>query len=177
MHTSWQKTRTRKKAVWSTVLHTAILSLLLLPSSNVSTAKPPEFVTIAEGHTSASQDRGIEAGYRMFSAPDMKELCSGASQPAKLVIQNEPLALRVDEWFALDQLVILAADADGQPLPPAPITLEVEEPEPPVLDLRSDRIAEARVLPVRTGSFRLRVRTLCSDPAVEALIHASVSGQ
>lgn len=113
----------------------------------------------------------------MFSAPDMKGLCSGAPQPAKLVIQNEPLALRVSEWFALDRLVILALDADGQPLPPAPISLEVEEPETPVLDLRSDMIAEARVLPVRAGSFRFRARTLCSNPAVEAFIHSSVSSQ
>ncbi len=157
------------------VLYTVILSYLLPPSADVSTAKQPEFVTIAEAYTSASKDQEIKVGYRMFSAPEMEDICSGAARPAKLVIQNESLILRVGDWFALDRLVIVAVDADGQPLSPAPIALDVEAMEPPVLNLRSDMIAEVRVMPVRAGSFRFRARTLCASPAVETLIQAAVS--
>lgn len=178
MQAGWQKMRMSKKAVRTMVLCAMTLGLLLPPLAKVSTAKQPEFVTIAEAYTSASPSQGIEVGSRIFSAPDLEEICSGVARPAKLVIQNgqnELLVLRVGDWFALDRLVIVAVDADGRALPPLPITLEAEEPEPPALDLRSDMIAEARVLPVRAGSFRLRARTLCSNPAVAAIVQATAS--
>jgi hypothetical protein len=132
------------------------------------------FGTIAEAFTSKTQQRGIEVAYRMFSAPDLGEICAKSPRPVKLVAQQVPITLHVGEWFSLDRLIIVAVDASSRQLQPVPIMLEVEDKEPPLLNLRSDMIAEARVLPLRAGSFRFRARTICSDPSVEVLIEATV---
>jgi len=167
--------RMSKRTFWTVAICALAPSLLFLVLTNVHPAEPSSFVTIAEAFTSETQQHGIEVGYRIFSAPDMGEICAKAERPARLVAQKVPITLRVREWFLLDRLIILAEDAEGQQLPPVPITLEVEDKEPPLLNLRSDMIAEARVLPVRAGSFRFRARTICSDPAVEVLIEATVN--
>jgi len=153
----------------------AVLSLLLLSVARALIAESSVFGTIAEAFTSETQHRGIEVAYRMFSAPDLGRICAKSERPSKLVPQKVPITLRVGEWFPLGRVVIVAADASGRQLQPVPIMLEVEEKEPPLLNLRSDMIAEARVLPVRAGSFRFRARTICSDPSVAVLLEATVS--
>jgi len=163
---------TKKKS--RTVIVCAVLYLLLLSVARALIGESSVFVTIAEGFSSETQQRGIEVAYGMFSAPDLGRICSKSERPSRLVAKKVPIALRVGEWFPLDHVVIVAMDETGKQLQPVPIMFEVEEREPPLLNLRSDMIAEARVLPVRAGSFRFLARTICSDPSVAILLEATV---
>ena len=163
-----------EKVSWSAIVCAVISSLLLLSLAGVPTVESSAFGTIAEALTSETQQQGIKVGYRMFSLPTFEETCAKSKQPAKLIARKAPVTLYVGEWFSLDRLVILAMDASGQQLDPVPISLEVEGKGPPLLNLQSDMIAEARVLPIRAGRFRFRARAICHDISAEVLIQAIV---
>jgi len=110
----------------------------------------------------------------MFSAPDFPRVCKDAHRVARLDAPTASVALQVNEWFPLDRLVIIALDKSGQPVGSVPIAIEVEEKAPPLLDLGSDRIADARVLPIRAGKFRFRARMICSGTSAQVFINATV---
>jgi hypothetical protein len=134
------------------------------------------FARIGEGFTSENASSGIEVAWRMFSAPDIPTICAKSERPVKLVTRKEPVALYIGEWFPLDRLIVLALDAADRPLPPVPIIIEVEMLDPPLLNLQSDMLAEAKVLPRRAGLFRFRARTLCIEAAGKFVeIRAQVS--
>ena len=152
------------------------LFLFLLSGSQYPHAGP-QFVHLAEGFTSPDTDTGIRAAQRNFSVPDMPEICLPLRTPNRLVVVNtEPLQLVRGQWFGYERIVVLAVDASGAVLAPVPVSLEVEDVDPPVLNLRSDMTAdpEGRVLPIRSGSFHIRFTTLCNNPSIGTVIKAVV---
>lgn len=152
------------------------LMLTLLGSGPVP-AEEARFAHLAEGYTAADARSGIVAGQRMFSVPTFGAICAPLEAPARLaVITPEPVRLVRGEWFTYDRLVVQAVDASGRLLPPVPITVEVEDVEPAVLNLRSDFTADpnGQVLPVRAGSFRFRFSTLCPGETAAAILRAEV---
>jgi len=129
--------------------------------------------TVAEAWTAANERATIDAGYRLFSAPDMAEMCARAPSPARLV-EKDRVTLYVGEWFGFSSLRIVAVDAAGRPLPPVPVMLEVEEVDPPLFRLSNDMIGYGGVTPARTGRFRFHARTICPETSADVVFPAVV---
>jgi hypothetical protein len=132
-----------------------------------------DFGHVAQGLTSSRPTETIEAGYRMFSLPDFKSVCENAhsAQVTKLRPSTSRIRLRVGKPFTPSALKIVALDASGSVLPKVPIAIEVEL-WTKVLDGKSEHISDGTVTPVRPGTFRFRIRTICEGPAVEIFIDA-----
>lgn len=137
----------------------------------------PAFVRLAEGLTSKHEEVGIVVAPRMFSLPTFAELCSPLRPPGRLVVVTpEPLRLPTGQWFRYDRMVVLAVDSSGKVLPPVPIVIEVEETTPELLNLQSDMTADpdGKLLPVRAGNLRFRLRTICDGHVAATTVSAEV---
>ena len=137
----------------------------------------PGFVTVAEGFTSPSRSGGIDVAYRQFSLPTFAKTCKESGRPFTLTTPNCAVTLRVGEWFPLCRLIIVGADRTGHVLRPLPISLEVEATNSPLLNLQSDMISDGRLLPIRTGKFRFRARTICEGTSADIFIQAVIRPQ
>ena len=137
----------------------------------------PGFVTIAEGFTSPNRSSGIDVAYRMFSLSTFAKTCKESGRPFTLTTQNSAVTLRAGEWFPLCRLIIVGADRTGHVLRPLPIYLEVEATNSPLLNLQSDMISDGRLLPIRTGKFRFRARTICEGTSTDIFIQAVIRPQ
>jgi hypothetical protein len=134
----------------------------------------PDFGTVGEGFTSPNRVEKIRTEYRVFSLPNFNKTCQESKPPFRLASQNRLVTLRVGEWFPLIRLIVVGEDRRGNVLRPLPIMIEVERKEPPLLNLRTDMISDGRLLPIRTGRFRFRARTICEGTAADVLIQAVV---
>jgi hypothetical protein len=112
-----------------------------------------DFVTIAEGFTSPTRSGGIDIAHRKFSTPTFAKTCGESEQPSRLISPTGLVLLQVGEWFPLRRLIIVGVDRRGRVLRPLPFSLEVEDKKPPLLNLQSDMISDARVLPIRMGAL------------------------
>jgi hypothetical protein len=135
-----------------------------------------DFGHLAEGLTAPRRGEPIQAGYRMFSAPDVADRCrqANATRTSRLEATVPRVELRVGAPFPLQQLSLVAINGDGLVLPVVPIAIESEIGSR-ILDTRADRIAEGAVTPLRAGTVLLRVRTVCEGPGAELFIVATVS--
>ncbi|MGE5487333.1 MAG: hypothetical protein ACM3ZB_05890 [bacterium] len=138
------------------------------------TGARPDFPHVADGFTSPDRSTGITAAYRIFSVPTFGKTCEEAGHPARLMAPKQPVVLHVGKWFDLSRLVVIGVDRKGDVVRPAPIHVEVEKRDPPLLNLRSDMISQGRLLPIRPGKFRFRARTICSGSSAEAFIEAVI---
>src|ERR1700704_5679004 len=69
------------------------------------------FSHLAEGRTSVARRLTIEAGYRMFSAPDFAAVCAAARATEVKQLHIRPLArLRVGRVFDPKMLTVVARD-------------------------------------------------------------------
>lgn len=133
---------------------------------------PPDdnFGTIAEGHTAKTVGGPIEAGYRMFSVPDFDMVCQRARADAVATLRSSaPVRLRVGQIFEPHRLRIDARDVAGRLVPRVPISIELEYSE--VVDVP---VADSTVRPLRPGTVRFRVRTICDAPGDAIVITADV---
>lgn len=124
----------------------------------------PFYVRVAEGLTSPTLTQGIDVAPRMLSSPQLVNACQVPRLVRRLETPTTSLELRVGERFPLNTLAIVAVNAaDEAVLPAVPIAIEALETTPPVLQLQSDDpdLDQARIYPLNTGRFTLRVRTLC----------------
>jgi hypothetical protein len=138
----------------------------------------PGFVTVAEGFTSPNRSSGIDVAYRLFSLPTFAKTCRESDRPFTLTTPNSAaVTLRVGEGFSLRRLIMVGVDRTGRLLRPLPISLEVEATNPPLLNLQSDMISDGRLLPIRTGKFRFRARTICEGTSADIFIQAVVMSQ
>jgi hypothetical protein len=130
----------------------------------------PHYVPVADALTSPTLREGIRVAPQRFSLTEMVRNCPD-SRRVDHFRTVRPLQLQVGERFPLALLVVLAVDEDDRPLPDIPISLEVDEREPPVLLLRSGDpdISQGLLQALGPGSFRIRIRTLCSPPADTAI--------
>lgn len=158
-----------------------VVVLAAIPAALLAQGREPparaDFGHLAEGFTSARAGGTIEAGYRMFTAPDFKEACerARANEVRQLRATSSRLRLQVGTPFRLSSLKIDALDMAGALLPKVPITIESEIPSD-VLDARSDRLAAfGSVTPVMAGAVHLRIRKICDAPGVETFITAQVT--
>jgi hypothetical protein len=151
-----------------------ILGVLLL--AGCALKRDRHFVRIAEGLTSPTISEGIRVAPRMFSAPTLVDVCKSATSVDRLKVSPETLELSRGNRYSLSSLTVIAVNGADITVPGLPIVLEVEDREPPVLQLRSDDpdLNEGRVLAIGTGSFRMRVRTICGEPFVETVIEGRV---
>ena len=144
-------------------------------------AQTPGYGGLGEAWTSVPGSEGIRAGWRIFTAPQLEEICPNMGVPAKLSVPDTTLRLVVGEWFSLNRLTIHALDSDGRAISPVPIALLTENAAATILLLNSDTLSGGRVLPIRAGDFHLRVQTICGDMpgdmSVETFIPATVIEQ
>jgi hypothetical protein len=112
----------------------------------------------------------------MFSAPMLVDACKSATAVNRLKASPETLEISRGNRYSLSSLTVIAVNGADIAVPGLPIVLEVEDRVPPVLQLRSDDpdLNEGRVLAVGTGSFRMRVRTMCGEPFAETVIEGRV---
>ena|ERR1700680_315879 len=155
-------------------LLTAVLFCALTVPAFAQADVLPDFGTVGEGFTSPSRSAGIDAAYRMFSLSTFATTCKESKRPSRLASPNEAVTLRVGEWFPLHRLIIVGVDRTSPVLRPLPIMLEVEATNPPLLNQRTDMISDGRLLPIRTGRFRFRARTICEGTSAEIFIQAVV---
>ena len=134
------------------------------------------FVQIAEGLTSPTITEGIRVAPRMFSAPALVAACKEIKVVERLEVAPETLELTLGTRYSLNTLTVVAVNAADIAIPATPIVLEVEDTEPPVLQVRSDDpdLDAGRIRAVGAGEFRMRVRTICGTPYVETLIKGRV---
>ena len=156
-------------------LSVCIVTLLAFPA--LTCAGPASYWSgVAEGLTSTHGE--TEISYRLFSAPDFTTLCSNISEPPKrLVALESSIVMHVGEWFPLRRLQIIALGESGNSLDSIPFAVTAEAMDPPLLDGSSEWSNSGNLLPVRPGSFRFRIRTLCSPPTVDLLIDAIIKSE
>jgi hypothetical protein len=135
----------------------------------------PSFAHIGEGFTAADASGRIEIGYRMFTSPDMPAVCAAAPSPARLIARKDSIKITVGTLFSFREVNVLAVDATGRPLPPVPITVEIEDVPPGSVAVvngetykqtgRTDALGQCcEVLALRPGTLRARIRTACAEP-------------
>jgi hypothetical protein len=133
-----------------------------------------DFATVGEGFTSSTRNVGIDVAYRMFSTPIFPKVCGESERPFRLAAPSGTVALHVGEWFSVRRLIVVGEDRRGNVLHPLPLSVEVETKDPPLLNLSADMISDGRLMPLRTGAFRFRVRTICDGTSSEVYIEAVV---
>jgi hypothetical protein len=129
--------------------------------------------TVAQAWTAPNGESTIDSGYRMFTTPDMGDICARAPSPARLVAKGRVM-LRVGQWFNFSSLRITAVDAAGRTLQPVPVDLDVEEVYPPLFSLSNDVIGYGGVTPTRAGRFKFRARTIYLGTSAEVFVPAVV---
>ena len=92
-------------------------------------------------------------------------------------LQESSIVMHVGEWFPLRRLQIIALGESGSSLDSIPFTVQAEAMDPPLLHGSSEWSNSGNLLPVRPGSFRFRIRTLCSPPTVDLLIDAIIKSE
>ena len=146
----------------------ALISLTLITGC----ASRRTYVRIAEGLSAPSLAEGIRVAPRMFAASQLVEACKYPRSVARLKTPSRLLTLQVGERFALSTLNVVAVNFADVAMEAVPISIEATDFSPPVLQLRSDdpELNQGRLYSLNTGTFRIRIRTICSGPGVETTI-------
>ena len=158
------------------MLRSLLCVLLAALATGCAARRDRRYVQIAEGLSSPTITDGIRVAPRMFSAPSLVDACKNATAVRRLDVAPDALELLRGNRFSLDSLTVVAVDDADIAVPGLPIVLEVEDTEPPVLQLRSDDpdLNAGRLLAIGTGEFRLRVRTICGPPYAEIVVKGRV---
>lgn len=143
------------------------LGACLLVSLSISPVLAGQWVPVAEAWTAPDERSTITAAQRMFSAPDLTDICPRTPVPKRLVA---PTRVTVERGRAFDVsgLRVRATDEAGQTAAPVPIVIEAADADREWFD-RGTETPGASLVIRRTGRFRLRARTIC-PPAREAVI-------
>lgn len=143
----------------------------------LSTAPRSYFVHVAEALTSPTMTEPMRVAPRMFSAYQVSEACGTPRRIQRLEAPTRSVSLRVGDRLTLSTLRVVAVNDGNVAVPDVPIVLEAEELNPPVLELRSDdvELEQGRLKTVGSGTFHIRVRTLCSATNAELTITGIVT--
>lgn len=130
----------------------------------LSTATRPYYIRVAEAMTSATMGEPMRVAPRMFSAYQNEEACRLPRRIERLEAPTRTIALQLGDRLTLSTLRIVAVSDGNVAVPNVPIIIEAEELSPSVIELRTGDLdlAEGRVRTVGSGTFHLRIRTLCS---------------
>jgi hypothetical protein len=153
-------------------------TLLVLGGVVVSAAcSTAYYVRVAEGLTSPSFTETMQVAPRLFGASDLTTACQSPHRIARLEAPTRTLELRVGERLALNTLRVVAVGDAGVALTEVPVGIEVEELNPPLVQLRSDDpdLNAGRLLSVGSGTVHIRVRALCTSTPAELKITARVA--
>ncbi len=134
-----------------------------------------EFMAIGEGYTSEDFSKGINVGWRAFSAPDVRKLCASSPAPSQLLAREDHIEVTVGEPFSLGDLNIVAIDSEGRILKPIPIRVDIDANRDAVDDW--DYQTEGKGLrALRPGTFRLLIRPFCNGKAdsPKLIIHYTI---
>lgn len=158
------------------MLRASVCVVLITLAAGCAAKRERYFVQIAEGLTSPTMTEGIRVAPRMFSAPSLVDACRSATVVERLEVAPQTLELSRGTRYSLNSLTVVAVNAGDIAVPGLPIVLEVEDADPPVLQIRSDDpdLNEGRVLAMGTGEFRMRVRTMCGTQYAETVIKGLV---
>ena len=135
------------------------------------------YVRVAEGLTSPSLTEAMQVAPRMFGAPDLTRVCQSPRRIARLEAPARTVELRVGERLTLNTLRVVAVGDAGTVLTEVPVGIEVEELNPPLVQLRSDDpdLNAGRLLSVGPGIVRMRVRALCTSTPAELNLTARIA--
>ena len=119
------------------------------------------FVLVAEGFSSIERGSGIEAAYRMFTAPDMPGLCA-VENPAQLLFSSVPSPV-AGERMMYSGFEVIALSRAQRVIPRVPFLLSVEQVQPAVLDLTTTAAVSefAGLRAIRSGSFLIKAEAAC----------------
>jgi hypothetical protein len=127
-------------------------------------SQAPYFGWIGEGYTAARESQGLQVSWRQFSAPDFESICASSPAPDQLTARDTHVELKIGETFSFRDLRVMALDSMGMPLDPVPIGLNMEAKTPAIVDFQQYRQSTGPLVAIGTGEFRVRIRTLCSEP-------------
>ena len=158
------------------MLRLLICAMIVGSAAGCAAKRERYFVQIAEGLTSPTITEGIRVAPRMFSAPALVDACKEIKIVERLEVAPQTLELAVGTRYSLNTLTVVAVNGADIAVPGLPIVLEVEDTEPPVLQVRSDDpdLNAGRILAVAAGEFRMRVRTMCGTPYAETVVKCRV---
>lgn len=148
----------------SLILSIAVMSMVTVGAAPGGTFEAPgQGGGIGEGYTATGDSKGIDAGFRAFTTPDILGICEKSAKPARLVAPRVPPVLHVYESFPFDRLKVIAVDASGKSLPPVPIEISIDNAS--LFVMTSDVRASAGnwVVPIHPGDFHFRVYTACPN--------------
>ena len=131
----------------------------------LSTATRPYYVRVAEALTSATMGEPMRVAPRMFSAYQTQEACRLPHRVERLEAPTRTIALQLGDRLTLSTLRIVAVSDGNLAVPNVPIIIEAEELSPSVVELRTgdSDLAGGHIRTVGSGTFHLRIRTLCSS--------------
>jgi hypothetical protein len=161
---------------------TAAAAVAVLMSGDAIATQPPrgaganwDYGTIAEGYTSAFLGGPVDGAHRMFSAPDFGDICAAARADTVKSLRAVPrVDARVGEPIPYAQLEVDALDLHGVLVRRVPIAIE-SDMRSEVLDTRQDHIGDDYVRPKKSGTIRLRIRTICKAPGREVFVTVHVT--
>ncbi len=153
------------------------VSLLVLATALSVSCARNYYVTVAEGLTSPSMTEAMRVAPRMFSAPDLAGACQSPRRVARLEAPARSVDLSVGDQLALSTLRVVAVGEAGRALSDVPVVIEAEDLDPALVQLRSDDpdLNQGRLRTVDSGTFRMRVRTLCTTTPAELIITGRVN--
>jgi hypothetical protein len=130
------------------------------------------YVRIAEGLTAPTPTEAIRVAPRMFTPSELAQACQDPRPVARLQSPMKSLDLQVGERFALSELNVVAVNFADVAMGGVPIVIEASEGSPPVLQLRSDDrdLSQGRIYSLNSGTFQLRIRTICSGTAAQTTV-------
>jgi hypothetical protein len=144
---------------------------------DLATGPRSYFVRVAEALTSASMGEPMRVAPRLFSPYQIQEACERPRRVDRLEAPARRVELRVGERLELRTLRVVAVGDGNILVPDVPLVIEAEEQNPPLVQLRSDDpdLAEGQLLTLNAGTFRVRVRTLCSATNAEMTLTGVVT--
>ncbi len=129
------------------------------------------WITVGEALTRSQGRASVE--YRLFSAPDLAEMCA-QPQPVALAGPDEPVVVVAGEPFPLGVLQVAALDARGARLDGVPLTITVEQGDPPQLDRQAVQDQPGMLTPLSPGWLRFRIQAICGDEPAWLDLEATV---
>ena len=136
------------------------------------------YVRVAEGLTSPSLTETMQVAPRMFGASDLTTACQSPRRIARLEAPPAPWSCAsASRVVRVHTLRVVAVGEAGTPMADVPVAIEVEELNPPLVQLRSDDpdLNAGRLRSIGSGTVRMRVRTLCTSTPAELKITARVA--
>jgi hypothetical protein len=130
------------------------------------------FVQLADALTAPTLSEAIRVAPVKMTSFQFVDACRTATPIARFELAPAALQMNTGSRYALDTLSVVGVNAANLAVPGIPFVIEAEELPVPVIALRSDDadVRSGVLRAVAPGRFKVRIRTTCGMPYVEAIL-------